>query len=351
MLIILEGPDGSGKSTLAGKLAAHLTTRDGSTLILHKGPPEAHPIDEYLRPLTDYLPGTGEHIILDRWHWGERVYPRVRGRESQLDAASWWAIEAYLNRLGAFVIKCDSTREGYELTFQMKSRECDEWQLNELSEVQAGYREAWRESQLARVTYNWMHADDVTKLQVADYLQLAGNRERYGVELNMFSTYLGPRYPKTLLFGDVRHGFNLDSTHLDPAHSDANKYPRDPAFLPFRATSGHFLLSALTAADWTDFGLANACDVDDPVELWKTLEGPKVVALGRNAHRKLSEAGLPHGVAAHPQFARRFHHKRSRDYAWTITDAAETGRDHSQWLQSSRVSTASAPTPTSSSGL
>lgn len=100
MLIILEGPDGAGKSTLAQELAAHLgrTTSD-KVEVWHRGAPTHHPLEEYLLPLLSYRPGTGHHLILDRWHWGEAVYPKILNRPTQLGDAAWWSIEAYLRRL------------------------------------------------------------------------------------------------------------------------------------------------------------------------------------------------------------------------------------------------------------
>src|ERR687897_2440373 len=82
LLVILEGPDGAGKSTLSRELAASLRAAYPADSIseFHKGPPHHHPLVEYEQPLFHYRPGTGRHIICDRWHVGEAVYPEVLGR-------------------------------------------------------------------------------------------------------------------------------------------------------------------------------------------------------------------------------------------------------------------------------
>lgn len=128
--------------------------------------------------------------------------------------------------------------------------------------------------------------------------------------LGRFRTYVGGPRPDLLLLGDVRGPKNGD--------------PYAPAFVPYPSTSGHFLLKSIEAATtreprivsprWRKLGIANACDVDSPGDLWQTLGQPRVVTLGTNAHRMLDGLGIPHVAAPHPQFVRRFHHKHELAY-------------------------------------
>src|SRR5215212_9925147 len=105
MLIILEGPDCSGKTTLADQLQVEIerTTKE-EVLRLSSGPPTGHPLDEYVVPLLGYRPATGTHIICDRLHWGETVYPMILKRPSGLDGAIFAYIEAFLMSRGAYVV-------------------------------------------------------------------------------------------------------------------------------------------------------------------------------------------------------------------------------------------------------
>lgn len=107
MFIILEGVDGAGKTTLTHQLAAALRKRSdvGTIETLHKGPPTApHPLQEYVTPIVDYLPGRGRTVIADRWHWGERIYPKILGRPTLFDRTRFIYTEQFLAARGAIVV-------------------------------------------------------------------------------------------------------------------------------------------------------------------------------------------------------------------------------------------------------
>jgi hypothetical protein len=338
MLIILEGPDGSGKSTLAQTLAAELgrTTSD-KIEIWHRGRPSGHPLDEYLRPLYGYRPGTGHHLILDRWHWGEVVYPKILNRPTDQDAAVFWAIEAYLRRLGAVVVNCDNN-----FTFQYhdiyRERELDGtpdvWQITHLNRIRDEFSRMIYRSALPSLTYSYGHDPK------PNIIDLAHHYETQARELNDFVTYSGPAKPHTLLLGDVR---NLQP--VDPLSS--------PAFVPTKSSSGHYLLKSLTSLmsrQWVHgVGLANVNDVDNVYKLWQTLGKPAVVTLGRKAYaRALYTLNEKYSVIPHPQYVRRFHHQKSEQYGWLIYRASQTREDYSKWPLSSTPTTDEPPTLTSS---
>lgn len=341
MLIILEGPDGAGKSTLAQKLAAQLgrTTSD-KVEVWHRGRPTSHPLDEYLRPLYDYRPGAGYHLILDRWHWGEVVYPTVLNRRTDQDTAVFWAIEAYLRRLGALVISCDRNHTfEYQVVYRERALDGtpDTWQITNLQRIRDEFTRMIYRSALPSWAY--VPSDDD---EAAGILESARHYEENARLLNDFVTYVGPLRPHTLLLGDVR---NLQPS--DP--------PSSPAFVPTKSSSGHYLLkslASLTSRDWLrGVGIANACDVDSVSFLNAALGHPQLVALGQNAARKLNDLKLPHGVVPHPQYVRRFHHSMSHEYGWLICVAANPNteeRDYSKWPQSSTLTTDEPPMSTSS---
>lgn len=355
MLIILEGPDGSGKSHLARDLEELIRRAlpSDTVEVRHAKVPTQHPLDEYERSLSWYRPGEGNHLILDRWHWGEYVYPSVLNRESKLDYQMMWHIENYLLRLGAVVVQCTQYADQYRRVYQERGNHLHEQAI--LPAVEHFYRNVRRRTHLPVVDYNWCSAVWGDQHRI---IQVAEKSERNFAELNRFTTYVGPRNPKFLLLGDkraVRRQGRDDAKPVLVGHEPN----LDPAFMPFGDTSGHFLLGATLSGDEHGAlfrcGLANACDVDDPEELWLALGQPRVVALGRNSVKRLSrivrigfDANHSWGAVPHPQYVRRFHHGDQWAYGQNIRMAARHGGDYSKWHAQLREEMAATSTSRSS---
>lgn len=320
MLIILEGSDGSGKSTLAAQLADTLRVAypDDRVDVLHRGPLRDDPVIEYERDLLDYVPGTGRHVICDRWHLGEYVYPPVvHGRASRLDPARWLHIELLLQARGAYLLYCavppDVARANVE------SRGDDLVEPTHLAAIRSRYHDALGRTRLPFRSHDYTTASAFFVEQV---LFRARELEAAAAPLGDFVTYVGPPRPRTLLLGAVRHGLR----HVPPATLRASPETHrttGPAFGPLSSTSGHFLLSHVEPEvrhDPTALGLANACDADDPERLWCALGRPDVTALGREACRALCDLSIPHGAVPHPQYVRRFLHAYGSRYALLIAE-------------------------------
>jgi hypothetical protein len=320
-LILLEGPDCGGKSALAGRLVAALRRAepDADVRYLHSGPPDEHPLDEYVEPLLGYRPGTGVHYVCDRFHVGESVYPVVRDRPTQLtdDVRAW--IELFLRSRGALLVYCKASYD--YLRDCGIARGDDRLELTRIFDTQQLFDRWVVDSLLSKMIVD---ATDEFALDhehtVRQVVGVAADCDRAARSLTPYVTYVGPPRPSLLLVGDRRG---------TPSH-DLGEFGSWPAFAPRPSTSGAYLLSTLTAdplrvpthgVQLDDVGLVNACDVDDVRACWETLGRPTVVGLGRNAQARLRQLDVPHHEAPHPQYSRRFtHHKRVEYLAQLLDD-------------------------------
>jgi hypothetical protein len=312
MFIILEGCDGSGKSTLAEHIGNALADANPTDKIehWHAGPPSPgqHPLDLYERPLWDYRPGTGHHIIADRWHVGEWIYPEILGRTSRADLATWRHIDLFLQSRGAIMVHASPPLP--QVIVNVRKRGDDLVKLSQIAGIHAAYSAVMRATHLPKIRYsaigNPFLPDEV--------IRLARWAEGQVQLLRPFVTYVGHHKPKYLLLGDVRHTVK-DPVNLIPEITRS----LGPAFGPYGATSGHFLLTHLPYDLLSNgLGIANACDVDDVEELWEVLGQPKTVTLGYNASRCVTWAD---GKALHPQYVKRFKSHDGVKYGEEISTA------------------------------
>jgi hypothetical protein len=321
VLIIVEGPDLAGKSTLVEAIedAIHLTCPDDVVNVTSAGPPTMHPLDEYVTPLLGYRPGRDIHVICDRWHWGERVYPMLLGRHTEYDLATHRYVEYFLQSRGAIVVQvvCDDDT----LAQRHRRRGDDLVELHQLPALRVAYVRAQRESIL-----NGLITDVPPSRQGGDLnalalriIKFARQAEHLAVPLSQYTTYVGHPAPELLLLGDVRHEYR-DVPRAELATHCASD--RRPAFMPYPATSGQYLLRALTMTNLlvvNEFrvGIMNACDVDDASAAWTTLGCPEVVTLGTKAADCLEVPWHWQTYvrrAPHPQYVRRFFSSRIAEY-------------------------------------
>jgi hypothetical protein len=321
MLIILEGPDCAGKSTLAGALVARLAKDSPSAEVnlLHRGPPEGrHPLDEYAAPLFEFDPREPRHIVCDRWHLGEVVYPIVKGRPTSMTPGVHTWIEKFLMTRGAFV---GIVNPSYPL---LKQR------LNTRGDDHVDEKELWQIREQFDLLDMWHHRTYHSAPTVDDILASAGG-VRTRVHKTRFTTYVGPYAPELVLVGDRRHCSGVDCQH-GKKHSVYG-----PAFAPYPATSGQWLMDALAAAGkgaTSSIGFINVNDVDDIGQFYEEAFRPKLVALGVNASHGLDARGLKHSAIPHPQYMRRFHHHKSKQYTDLIIGCWNQGRNHLTWRPS-----------------
>lgn len=335
MLILCEGPDGAGKTTLVNRLVEAITTANpGDTVQLWRAgvpPRHSHPLDLYEKPLLDYRADTGHHIVCDRWHLGEWVYPAILGRDTRADDPSWLHLDMFLASRGALVVYLDTPVATLHKTITERG---DDLVLPaQVGEISVEYERVLKSSRLPI-----FRTGRDNPFAVAEIIPQARALEAEVAPLRDYVTYVGPPKPRYLILGDVRHELSKVDLSAVPACA-TRRY--GPAFGPHPATSGHYLLSHLPLRILdAGVGLANACDVDDIRALRAELDWPAVAALGVNAFRKLfssitgTEPNLQvltqMGAAPHPQYVRRFHHKHGFAYGEVVASALQ-GTNELAW--------------------
>lgn len=102
MIICLDGVDGTGKSTLANHIVTAVQKKfpDDKVIYKHATQIKNDVYTEYAQLFEEYIPGSGIHYILDRWHIGEEIYgPLFRG-QSAFDKVSFRWLELFLASKG-----------------------------------------------------------------------------------------------------------------------------------------------------------------------------------------------------------------------------------------------------------
>ena len=305
MLIIVEGTDGTGKTTLIGELRELLEERGGAVEVLHRGPPQEHPLVEYEDALHGYVPGAGQHVLCDRWHLGELVYAPLYRDGSELGGqrgAGRRHVELFLQSRGALLVHLTADED--EVHRRLDVRGEDYLKREHVGRTLRAFSDAAKDALTWRVdVHSPYHPVSVPSLVTA-----AHEAEQQAAALAPFWGYIGHPRPDVLLVGDR-----------------ANALGRQLPFLPLNGACSSWLLDALHP--WTlRVGLVNAHE-EDVESLWIALGRPQVVALGREAQHVLRRDLLPHGAVPHPQYARRFHHRRQTQYAAAIMHAAKTRED------------------------
>lgn len=301
MLIAVEGPDGAGKSTFVEAIKREIDRVEHGSLLprpvrmFHHRPPDKDPLDEYELDYDWYDP-LGDHVIIDRYHWGECVYPPIFRGEPGLGRARLWHIDKYMQSNGGLM--CLLMHDEKTLRDRVNTRGDDYITTDHIPQILEGYKRVKSESCLDCIQLTDPGRVDVQGVVLDGYLE-----ESRAAELHDFSTYIGPHEPRYLLFGDERK---------DPRYR--------AAFVPHSTTSGRYLMEALSPDLARRCGIANASE-EDSFALWITLGRPPTVALGKNADAALTAAHVPHGSVPHPQYVRRFMHARSHEYGFAIQQA------------------------------
>lgn len=311
MLIILEGGDGAGKTTLARELNERLSGHN--TYPLHRGPIRQHPLREYEVDLEHYFPGSRLHFICDRWHIGELIYGPLLRRRSRLDEPMRRHVDMFLAVRGAVIVHV-TTHTAESITRRIKQNGDDLVSVEQARIARARYIEHF-DNTLTQCAVCEVRTDRFSEENVDTIIRYARQAEELaGAAFVPQPTRIGRPQPFHVLVGDrvnERPGSRNDGHRA--------------AFVPYENTSGHYLLKSLDPQQWLGAAVVNSTDItESPRRLVPH------VALGKNAHARLCELEIPHGVVPHPQFIRRFHHRYHREYGEVLGRALK-GEDLLKW--------------------
>jgi hypothetical protein len=307
MFIVIEGLDRTGKTTLAETIKR----RCGGEY-MHFNKPEQHPLDEYCRWLDN---APAPHAIVDRYHWGETVWPHVFKRDSEYDSVMQYYTELLLESRGAVMVHAHRSIDQVVKACEEDGEPAQGRQLH-LADGLFGITAT--HSILPVVDYS--HGDDVTGL-TAYAIQRGFIADK---TLAHTRRWVGYANPTVLLVGD----------EVGPG-SDGWSLP----FVPYKNTSGYFLMGELANAsalnevyDLPGSGVVKPAvvnsrtpdgSVEDVSSLWRDLGTPAVVALGKRSSGVLETLEIPHETVPHPQWWRRFNRKAGEgSYLAAIQEAA-----------------------------
>lgn len=232
------------------------------------------------------MPGR-DHLILDRFHWGETIWPEIFGRTSDFTEPMRLHTELYLQSRGALVVHCQGTASG--IVQRLRGEPYPP--ADRVPDALRLFQEASDRSRLPVFAYDFETADG----NVVDQLAFAGRRLEEWVTpvWQVTDHWVGNANARLLLVGD-RPG---------PTTYDGGDSP----FRPYGGCASHLLAAAAKLN--SPLALTNARTRRGDVSLhalWQALSRPKVVALGNIADTALSGSDVPHGMIPHPQFVKRF---------------------------------------------
>lgn len=254
MLFIIEGTDRVGKTSLCERLLDTL----GGEIIHFSAPQSTNAVDEYVTPLTSYVPGTGQNVFVDRHYLGELVWAPFFDRDPIVDDHDAWLIEQHLKALGAITVF--ATRDEAEL----EAASVDEPTVGRAVEAQRLFGREVGASRSRSDTYwrPYTHGDGVTRLIIA-----GRELEDEAAPMHRFSSnWIGDPY------ADVLVVTSAEDTDVDGPHvrEFCERHGQAPAVCQIEAGPRYSNVHGL----------------------WHAMGRPRVAAYGGESAHKLIDIGM-----------------------------------------------------------
>lgn len=307
MLVIIEGVDCTGKTSLANRIKDKLGE---NAEVRHAGFPHKHCLEEYETSLDGYDPRSNKHLILDRFHIGESVWPTIFERETTMTKATQIHLEMFMRSRAALYVH--AVRNNDKLRKELVERN-EPLKPEKLEQALTLFNTV-----ITKVSHGVWDYERHGDQDVENFLWNAGG---YALQARKIWDACGPGWvgnpsPKVLLIGD----------EMGPLAPGTNP-PDDIPFAPYATTSGRYLLDSIEPF-WKNVALVNAFSGRNHkernlAEVWHAFGKPWVVALGKNAAKQVQKY-LPegdYGDVPHPQYWRRFHYNKREEYTNLIRAA------------------------------
>jgi hypothetical protein len=245
------------------------------------------------------------HAVFDRYHLGERVWPAIFGRKTEYDRPMHRWMAMLLASRGAVQVLPERLWKPGELEEAWANEPTAPAQLPGLVKMFHSAAES-----LYVPTFVWRLTQ--TGRYLPAITAVAKSRATVANDIAAITPrWIGVLRPTVLLIGD----------QVIPSKG------WDLPFVPFRNTSGHFLMKTLLETFGVRPAIVNSHGPDgrpEPIHRLRDALGmPPVIALGAVADNRLLETGVPHVKIPHPQYFRRFHNRESDAYAKIIMRAQE----------------------------
>lgn len=303
MLICLEGVDGAGKSTLAAAIKKEIEKAHPEDVVeyIHASQIEGTVYEEYVDRLVNYTPSSGRHIILDRWHVGERIYGPLYRNSTGFDefAGSYQWIELFLGSKGARLWNVTQTLE--VLKERLAVRGEDYLEDRHVDFVRERFSTFAKESAIFanEVSPNAENVYDIASHIIVDakYAEFrAASLQSYGVK-----TYLGQTFadPQTIIVVD-------------------NK-AKNVGFVPEHSDSAEIILTSLRTDFINNLAVVSSVSQDSLKALLARLSMTGVVVYSETVSARLTAMGIAHVKIDEPT--------KDRMYPSKVYAAAEKAQD------------------------
>lgn len=298
-MIIVEGADGTGKTTLCKQIAEKLNMQY-LKIPRHKNDMELNGFKFYVEQ-AESIP---DNCIVDRFHIGEMVYPRLYTDDTRAPLKMWQqhCIERVLKIRGAVLVHVMSNYDFIEKNYKQRNELFSEIECKKECEY---FAESIFNSILFKQSYITTHSNSG---KFITYLEKFHNilKEKYAPLQKYFG--IGSAHYPVMIVGDSLNK-NYGTKYCFNAWTGSSAYLQQA--LDIAGCKSNYYL--------TNAHKGNENDAGDLLQENFQINPICRIALGQKASQLLNQVGLKHTVIEHPAYHQRFKHD-VYEYAHQISE-------------------------------